>query len=385
MHVVMTTDATGGPWTFSLTLTAALHRRGIEVTLIGIGPAPTPQQLAQLPTATRFIATDYKLEWQADLKGDIALSGAFIARLIDDLVPELFHSNHYCYGSLATGAAKVVVAHNDLLSWLTWCRHDGDYRRLVVPPGLLDYQAFVEEGLASADVVVCPSHFMASSLAAHYKARPRTIVIPNGVPAPSLPVTPRPANRPLAAVIAGRLWDEAKNADLAVEGIYQSRAGTRLLAVGPTVSPDGLARSLPDDERVTPLGLLPAGEVEQQYRAADVYLAVSRYEPFGLAPLEAALTGCAVICNDLPSYHEVWGDVAVYFQRNDPADLARVLDELANDRQRLHHCQQRAQQRALAFTADVMADNYVALYRQLTDRSRVGPGEILSDPTPRLR
>lgn len=369
MHVVMTTDATGGVWSYSLTLTSALRRRGIQVTLVSIGPPPDAMQAAAVPAGTRLIVTDYKLEWQEGLNGDVALSGAFIARLVDDLRPEIVHSNHYCYGSLATGAARVVVAHNDLLGRLTWCRHDGDVQRLEVPPELADYRAFVEEGLANAHVVVCPSRFMATTLAEHYQARPLTIVIPNGVEVPAEPPAERAPGRPLTAVIAGRLWDEAKNVDLAIAGVHLATAPVRLLAVGPTRSPDGLEHPVQADARVEPVGLLPQAAVDRAYRRADVYLAVSRYEPFGLAPLEAALTGCAVICNDLPSYHEVWEDVAIYFRRNDPADLARRLDELAADPDRLRERQRQARQRALGFTSEVMADKYIELYRHLIDRT----------------
>ena len=369
MHVVMTTDAVGGVWSYSLTLTAALRRRGIDVTLVSIGPAPDAMQTAMVPPGTRLHVTDYKLEWQEGLNGDVALSGAFIARLVDDLRPEVLHSNHYCYGALATGTAKVVVAHNDLLSWLTWTRNDGDAGRLVVPPHLTDYRAFVEEGLAGADVVVCPSSFMAASLTEHYRTRPRTIVIPNGIEMPPDAYQPRQASGSLTAVIAGRLWDEAKGVDVAIAGTHQASAPVRLLAIGPTLSPDGFERPIAADERITPLGLLPQADVPRAYQQADVYLASSRYEPFGLAPLEAALTGCAVICNDLPSYREVWGDVALYYRRNDPADLAGCLDKLARDPEHLDELRVRARERALSYTAEIMVDRYVALYRGLIDRS----------------
>ena len=40
---------------------------------------------------------------------------------------------------------------------------------------------------------------------------------------------------------------------------------------------------------------------------AAIYIATSRYEPFGLAPLEAALSRCALVANDIPSLRELWG------------------------------------------------------------------------------
>jgi glycosyltransferase involved in cell wall biosynthesis len=207
------------------------------------------------------------------------------------------------------------------------------------------------------------------------------------VPVPAAAPAPRPAGRPLTAIIAGRLWDEAKNVDLAIAGVHLATRPTRLLAVGPTLSPDGHDRPLQHDDRVEPLGLLLQADVERAYQRSDVYLAVSRYEPFGLAPLEAALAGNAVICNDLPSYHEVWGDVAIYFQRNDPADLARRLDELAADPALLRQRQTLARDRALDFTADVMADKYESLYRRLIDHTNtetvgVGGGPWTRDIEP---
>src|SRR5216117_1652909 len=53
-------------------------------------------------------------------------------------------------------------------------------------------------------------------------------------------------------------------------------------------------------------------------------------EPFGLAPLEAAFSRCALITNELPVFHELWGDAACYFRHNDPQDLEYVLGELSN-------------------------------------------------------
>ena len=61
--------------------------------------------------------------------------------------------------------------------------------------------------------------------------------------------------------------------------------------------------------------------------------------------------------------------MAIYFRRNDPADLARRLDELAADPDRLRERQEKARSRALNFTSEVMADKYVELYRHLIDRT----------------
>ena len=39
------------------------------------------------------------------------------------------------------------------------------------------------------------------------------------------------------------------------------------------------------------------------YSRASIYAATSRYEAFGMAPLEAAFSRCAIVAHDIPSPH----------------------------------------------------------------------------------
>ncbi len=99
------------------------------------------------------------------------------------------------------------------------------------------------------------------------------------------------------------------------------------------------------------------------------YLATSSYEPFGLAALEAALSGCALLAAGTPSYREVWGDDALYYRPGDAADLREKLAHLIRAPEEAHRLGLAAQQRALArYTADRMADDYYELYGKLLGR-----------------
>ena len=44
MRLMMTTDAVGGVWIFSVTLARALSEAGVEVHLVSIGPKPVDAQ-----------------------------------------------------------------------------------------------------------------------------------------------------------------------------------------------------------------------------------------------------------------------------------------------------------------------------------------------------
>ena len=67
------------------------------------------------------------------------------------------------------------------------------------------------------------------------------------------------------------------------------------------------------------------------YAEAAVFTSLSRYEPFGLAVLEAAQAGCALVLSDIPTFRELWDCAAVFVQPDDPVALAGALQSLLRD------------------------------------------------------
>ena len=98
---------------------------------------------------------------------------------------------------------------------------------------------------------------------------------------------------------------------------------------------------------------------------ASVFLHPARYEPFGLAPLEAALSGAALVLGNIDSLREIWGATAIYVSPDDEAELLRAAHRLADDPVFRHALAKQSQERARAFSVELMADRYVALYRGL--------------------
>ena len=116
------------------------------------------------------------------------------------------------------------------------------------------------------------------------------------------------------------------------------------------------------------------------YSTCSVYAATSRYEPFGLAPVEAGLSKCALIANDIPSFRELWGDSALFFRRNDPDALAMPSKRFAEHPPLRRLYAEEAYERARArFNSHRMVDDYEGLYKTL-----VRGGRVMSTPL-RLR
>ena len=99
------------------------------------------------------------------------------------------------------------------------------------------------------------------------------------------------------------------------------------------------------------------------YARASVFVEPARYEPFGLAALEAAPCGCALVLGDIPSLREVWGDSALYFR--DAVELEAALRELSSNAELLAKLQLASCTRAQRFTAARMTSEYLALYEAL--------------------
>ena len=125
-----------------------------------------------------------------------------------------------------------------------------------------------------------------------------------------------------------------------------------------------------DGTDIRVLGALAGDELLTLFRESAIYICTSRYEPFGLAPLEAAQCGCAVLANDIPSLREVWGDAALYFSGAD--SLSSWLWRLSDHPWLLNEAREIAGSRAREFTAERMAAGYLKLFRSMLKQSLVG-------------
>ena len=68
------------------------------------------------------------------------------------------------------------------------------------------------------------------------------------------------------------------------------------------------------------------------FKHATVFVQPSHYEGFGMPILEAMSYGRPVACSDIPVFHEVAGDAAVFFDQTNPDDMATVIAALLRDK-----------------------------------------------------
>jgi len=356
----MTSDTVGGVWTYTQELVTGLIQAGHRITLVSFGKLPAPHQADWMRTlpGLDYRPTEYRLEWMEVAARDIEESRRYLELLVEEVEPELLHLSQYCYGDIAVGVPKIVVAHSDVVSW--WVAVHG--REPEDTPWMRRYRQTVTQGLAGADVVVAPSRWMLDAVRKHYLEPARATVVSNGRTPELFTAGGAKENFVLSL---GRVWDEGKNMGM----LCERELPAPVVIVGAEREPGREAApkpaKLPGNVRL--LGPKSQTEVRDLFSKAAIYVATSRYEPFGLAPLEAALSGCALVMNDNPVFRELWNDSALFFRRDDRDDLAKVIEQVLRDPELLGECAERARRTALSrFTAAQMVDQYQSLYHEIS-------------------
>jgi glycosyltransferase involved in cell wall biosynthesis len=362
MHILVTTDTLGGVWTYTRELVTGLANRDHNVTLVSFGEIPTQDQTAWLSALPRvdFRPTAFRLEWMQDSEDDLAASAEYLLSLISEIKPDLLHLSQFYYGDLHCDVPRIVVAHSDVVSW--WLSVHGKF-----PPDgdwMRSYQATVRRGIAGASAVVAPSQWMLDSLAQCF-GRPKfgSVVYNGRTPNLFNPYLSKHEN----ALSVGRLWDFGKNAAL----LNRINSPLPIHLAGSNQNPGaehGEVASARNgsNSRVYLKGVQSEVQLRQLYARAAIYIATSQYEPFGLAPLEAALSRCAIVASDISSFREIWGEAALYFKSNDAANLQEALEKLHSDPELRATYGNLAYQRAISrYSANRMVDDYLHLYQAL--------------------
>lgn len=365
MYVLITSDTVGGVWTYTQELVTGLIHAGHRVTLVSFGKLPLPHQTAWMQSLAGldYRPTEYRLEWMEVSERDIEESKRYLELLIGEVKPDVLHFSQYCYGDLATTIPKVVVAHSDIVSW--WAAvHGGEPDDT---PWIRNYRETVRRGLRGADLVVAPSRWMLDQISKYYLRPAAEQVIYNG----RTPTLFDPEAKKNDSVLSvGRVWDPAKNVSL----LLQREQEATVSIVGWEREPgrEDRQRSVQTPANVTLLGPKSQAELREIYASASIYAATSRYEPFGLAPLEAALSRCALLMNDNPVFHELWGNAAVFFKNDDAEDCSRQIDRLSRDSDlRKGYAGHALQVACEKFTASRMVEKYQHAYQELLSRVRV--------------
>lgn len=359
MKILMTADTVGGVWTYCMDLCAALAPHGVHIALATMGRALSDEQhrqVDQLANVTLYEST-YRLCWMQDAWGDVNAAGKWLSQLEREIRPDLVHLNDLAHGGLSWHAPVLLVAHSCVYSWWDAVRGQtapaADWQR---------YHGTVRQSVRQASLVAAPTRAMLDAFLKHYGPARSGAVIHNGRDFPALAPSPALAHGRKQALIfaAGRVWDEAKNIGTLAATAHD--LPWPVFVAGETTDPNG---GTANAEGVHCLGFLSRNELQTWLERAAIYVAPARYEPFGLAILEAARAGCALVLGDIPSLREVWGEAAVYVDPDDSLALCQAVTALTENPARRQRLAERAWRAAQGYGASAMAEAYLEQYHTL--------------------
>jgi glycogen(starch) synthase len=275
----------------------------------------------------------------------LAAAARIVGRQPADRPFDLVHAHDWLVASAAIGASEafdlplVATVHAT-----EYGRHQGHL------PGPMNQLIHGIEGwfVEHADrTVVCSSYMHEQVRALFGVPEERIVTIPNGVAVDELSPPAdavRALRRTLAdddthlVLFAGRLeYEKGVQTVLhALERLTDRVGAVRFLIAGVGTYSDelrGLVDQLGLGHRVHFTGFLEERELRLHYAAADVAVAPSLYEPFGLVATEAMACGTPVVVSDTGGLREIVADgTGLRFPPQDAEQLADRIAEVLTDR-----------------------------------------------------
>ncbi|MEM8948544.1 MAG: glycosyltransferase family 1 protein [Pseudomonadota bacterium] len=321
--------------------------------LVEIGP-PAPLLLVRRPAQTipEALAPATGLHWQIvdrapyEPIGQLRLSRALAARGIEVLVsPD-------CFAPLMGSLKQVITVHDiiplrcpDLLPRSAKGRFSPIWRQ------------WLRLQVGMADQVLTVSDHAKRDIADMFpNAGSKLATVNNSVPTP--PTVPPPSQRRPAS---GLLYVGRDAPYKNIVGCVETVAALRRwgIDVGLTIvgEPDprypGVGQAIQRlglQEHVTITGHVDDETLARHYREASVFLFLSRYEGFGLPPLEAMARGVPVVASDRTSMPEVLGEAALLVDPDDGEAAAKAVRRILEDPSLFDDLRTRGLERASMFT-----------------------------------
>lgn len=119
------------------------------------------------------------------------------------------------------------------------------------------------------------------------------------------------------------------------------------------------------DQRTTFVPFAEQRLLPKIYAAADLLVMPSKIEGFGLPVLEAMACGTPVICSQASSLPEVGGDAVVYFDPENPEELADAMERVLGSRELQQELRARGLERSKQFSWEESTRKHADLYRRL--------------------
>jgi hypothetical protein len=338
----MTANAVDEDWPYALTLAGALSRRGVRTSLAVFTTGLPPSMRAEAWAVSGLQIFEAR---------DLRKAGEWLLSLARVLRPEVVHLNDAVHGALGWPVPAIVVAHRCPCVW-------GESVRGGAPLPET-HRGEVRRGLVGAARVVATSKAMLEALERHHGPLPTGRVVHNARP----PSPVRGLEKEPWVLASGSPGEEAANIE-----VLQTAARTMPIRVAGEAGDPAAAE--PGRGGLQLVGRLGPESMRVAMARAAVYAVPALVEPFGLAELDAALQGCALVLADLPSLREMWDGAAIFVPPHDAEAWAAELRSLLEDGPGRRRLAEAARARAGDFRPERQAEEMLRIYEGARSEAR---------------
>lgn len=236
---------------------------------------------------------------------------------------------------------------------------------------------WLREFMRKCQHIIIPSESLKDILVRDYGLNERYSVIPTGTNLePFLNADGKTLRaekgwqKETVLISVGRLAPE-KNWDTLIKAfakVHAEHPEARLVLIGEGSAKqtlETLAAELGIADRVTFTGSIQFDEIPRYLKAADLFAFASITETQGIVTMEAMAAGLPVVAVDGPGTRDiVQQGKQGYLVENDPDALAKKLNQLISNSQRLKRFSAQALKRAKAFDVNQLSKQMVSVYEQ---------------------
>lgn len=231
-------------------------------------------------------------------------------------------------------------------------------------------------GVRHARRVIVPSRAAATAIGACLGLDPSGwAVVPHGISPELFPVEGPKVESEVPYLFVPCVPERHKNLAVAIRGLaaFADEPLELWIAGASGIDPhhifelERLARELDVEGRVRFLGAVPYDRMAAYYRGALAMVFPSFIETFGHPILEAMRLRTPVLAADIPAFRELAGDAALYFQPENPEELARGIRELRKDEAASSRRREAGFARANTFSWKQSVDRLCAVFEEALD------------------
>jgi glycosyltransferase involved in cell wall biosynthesis len=303
---------------------------------------------------------------------------------------DVWHAPHYI-SPFGLNETSLVVTIHDLTFFL--------FPHLYPISRRHSFQNFIRSAVKRADTLITVSNNTRNDLLQLFpEAEPRTRAIYSGVDIPvevnggktgSLGTRRRYCNGAPYVLSVGTL-ERRKNIPFLISSysalVRKEGISHHLILAGqPGNDIDEIRKTIVQEnmaDRVHLTGYVNETELQDLYRAADLFVCPSIYEGFGFPVLEAMATGIPTLCSNAGATAEITANQEMHFPVDDENALSEKMKRALTERSLRHRLINYGQSRAVQFSWEKTVQETRAAYEDLASvaKSHKGPYYFLDLP-----